>query len=136
MKVLIRKLFFFPVSFLNAMLSEKPQYCKKSCCYGFKFRRYMENQFKTWQEVNVFFDSKSDSLYRSLFKIWLFSKALVGKLFFFHFFQQLLVFEKTHNCKSWRFHEVKWTKSSFLKAKLFLKSVFSQINFTWKPDPL
>ena len=82
-----------------------------------------------------FFDSKSDSFYKSLFKIWHFSKALVGKLFF-HFFQQLLVFEKTHNCKIWRFHGVKWTKSGFLKAKLSLKFVFSQINFTWKPDPL
>ena len=46
---------------------------QKGCCYVFKFRRYMENQFKTWQEVNVFF----------WFKIWLILQKFIQNLTLF-----------------------------------------------------
>ena len=71
-----------------------------------------------------FLDSKSDALLKTCFKIWLFSKVLVGKLFLPPLFHELVIVEKTHNCKSWRFPGVKWCKIDFLEANLSSKSVF------------
>ena len=39
---------------------------------------------------------------------------MIGKLFFFQFFRQLLVFEKTQSCISWRFFRVKRSRGDFL----------------------
>ena len=64
-------------------------------------------------------DSKSDAFLNTCFKTWYFSKVMIRKLFFLPFFRQLVVFEKTHNCKSWRFHGLKRSKMwHFLKGNI------------------
>ena len=70
-----------------------------------------------------FFDSKSDALLKTCFKIWLFSKVLVGKLFLPPLFHELVVVEKTHNCKSWRFPGVNWCRIDFWK-QIFHQNLF------------
>ena len=74
-----------------------------------------------------FLDSNSDALLKTCFKIWFFSKVLRGNCFFFHFFHQLMVFEKTHNCKSWRFHVlIRSKKVTFWKQNIH-QSLFCTI---------
>ena len=71
-----------------------------------------------------FLDSKSDALLKTFFEIWFFSKVLIGNWFFFHSFHQLVVFEKTHSCKIWRFHGLKRSKNCFSESKTFDKICF------------
>ena len=55
-------------------------------------------------------DSKSDAFLNTCFKTWYFSKVLIRKLFFLPFFRQMVVIEKMHSCKKWRFYWVKGPK--------------------------
>ena len=48
--------------------------------------------------------------------------------FFFHSFHQLVVFEKTHNCKSGRFHGLIGSKKWLSESKTFIKVCFVRIN--------
>ena len=74
--------------------------------------------------------SKSDALLKTFSKIWFFSKVLIGELFFFQIFHQLMAFAEALNCKNWRFHGVKWSESVFWKQN------FHQNLFLYKSIPL
>ena len=79
-----------------------------------------------------FLDSKSDALLKTCFKIWFFSKVFKRNCFFFHTFHQWVVFEKTHNCKNWRFHGLKISEKCFSESKTFDKVCFCTNQFHFK----
>ena len=63
-------------------------------------------------------DSKSDAFLNTYFKTSYFSKVLIRKLFFLHFFRQMVVIEKMHSCKKWRFYWVKGPKVFLWKQNI------------------
>ena len=111
----------------------------------FKFWRYAEYQLKNWQHVNSLIqkltrckssESKNDELFKvglksflfwiSWFKVWRVVKNLFQNLILFEsfhsetvyypFFLHIMVVEKAHNWKIWRFCGVKGSKNDFLQA--------------------
>ena len=79
-----------------------------------------------------FLDSKSELLLKNCFKIWFFSKVLEGNCFFFNSFHQMEFFEKTHNCKNWRFHGLKRSKKWLSERKTIIKVCFCSNQFHFK----
>ena len=79
--------------------------------------------WKTWFE--------SDSLLKTGFKIWFFSKTLIGKLFF-SFSQNYCWFLRKRIAANLAFFRVKRSKKNFLREELLSKSVFLQRIFASK----
>ena len=95
-----------------------------------KMRSCVElNKSLTYFEI---LHSNSDTLLKTCFKIWFFSKVLKGNWFFFHSFHQLMVFEKTHNCKSWRLHGLIRSKKVFFWKQNIHQSLFCTNQFHFK----